>query len=78
MMDRKFRPVIRKILIDKIHIPFYMNSTVVFVEFIKKLWKFRCILENLYEKFMDVSMDRLYYDNANMFDTFPTPNKKSK
>ena len=46
-MDRKFGPVIRKI-IDRIHKIFTKNA----------------------------NMDRLYYDNADKFDTFPTPNKK--
>lgn len=77
IMDRKFPPVIRKILIDKIHIPFYMNSTEVLVDFIKKLWKFRCILQNLYEKFENINMDRFYYGEI-MFDTYPTPQKRNK
>jgi hypothetical protein len=77
-MDRKFNPIVRKILIDKIHIPFYKNSpNEVLLEFIKNLWKFRCILQSLFEKIKGIDLDRLY-DSSIQIDTFPTPNKRRK
>lgn len=76
LMDRKFNPVIRKILIDKIHIPFYNNSpSEVLLDFIKNLWKFRCILQSLYIKFNNVNNDRFHDNEISNFITYPTPKK---
>lgn len=50
-MDRKFRPAIRKISIDKIHIPFYMNFTDILVELLKVMeisLHFRYSLQKIY------------------------------
>lgn len=54
LMDYKFSPVIRKISLDRIQIPFFSNDTdFKILEFIKQLHKYRRILgkfHNTYEE----------------------------
>ena len=74
VMDRKFSPITRKIPIDKIQIPFYRNDPPFKVlEFIKKLYKYRLILEKVYSDF-DINLSSISVESD--FDTFPTPKRK--
>jgi len=67
----------RKIFLDKIHIPLYASHpNDILIEFIKKLWKFRCVLFNLCEKFKNVNIDVGNLQCDDTFSTYPTPIKK--
>jgi len=73
VMDRKFSPLTRKIPIDRISIPFYRNDPQFkILEFIKKLYKYRMILEKIRKVYIDIDVN---INIESRFDTFPTPKK---
>ncbi len=57
VMDRKFSPFTRKIALDKIPIPFYQNDPYKILEFIKKLYKYRLILEDSIRICKEINFD---------------------
>lgn len=57
-MDYKFYPIIRKIPLDRIQIPFFSNNlNYRLADFVKNLYKYRCILEEFYEKYVEIEMN---------------------
>jgi len=58
-MDRKIFPLTRKIPIDRISIPFFWNDPQFkILDFIKKLYKYRIILEKARKVYCDVESKR--------------------
>jgi len=56
LMDYKFRPVVRKISLERIQIPFFSNDTgFKILNFIKELHKYRRIFENILRMYEDES-----------------------
>jgi len=73
VMDRKISPLTRKIPIDRISIPFFRNDPQFkILEFIKKLYKYRIILEKARKDYTDIDIS---INSISEFDTFPTPKK---
>ena len=59
--------------IDRISIPFFRNDPQFkILEFIKKLYKYRIILEKARKVYTDIDIS---INSISEFDTFPTPKK---
>ncbi|CAG8662761.1 18302_t:CDS:2 [Rhizophagus irregularis] len=79
-MDYKFSPVIRKISLDRIQIPFFSNDTdFKILEFIKQLHKYRRILGKFHNTYEEEGSFRLIKRQRVVeFITQSSPRKKLK
>lgn len=76
LMDYKFYPVPRKIPLEKARIPLFLNTMGKdLLDFVKFLWKYRCILDSLYEKYLNFNVSKRLDVH---FKTQITPQKKQK
>lgn len=74
-MDYKFAPVVRKISIDRIQIPFFYNDPgFKILDFVKVLYKYRSVLERIRENYEDGPSITLKRPNVK-FKTNSSPKK---
>lgn len=74
-MDYQFHPVVRKIPLDLIQIPFFSNDpSFKLTNFVKVLFKYRCILEGMWKKYQSINVGNLKRTDVE-FSTFNSPKK---